>query len=914
MAASVSQALLTPDVIPITTYHATKKLELFLYSIELIIFGINYGYINIQTDFIKCITEINMIVDTDEDMEHLINDSTNGSSLSSLEVLNKNFEIKTSSAPASVPVSVPASVPASAQTSAHTSAQPSASAAEFVPEWKRISGTFLRKFHPIHKINEFYDNIKRVFAEISNSSLYTQPDNILEVLHEIVLVCNNELDALYNILEKEMLNKTNDFKIVSFNVCKDANCGEFTLQRYQMICNLLVTGEADIYLIQEITDDLYLMMFNNHRLSMNYHIYYSPHTEGAILMNRRLFKNYETSYSPILDTENPELIKYLKIDYIDAVLYDNTRLALINVHLPPPFFYLGSQPNYRKSYKQHFFELLKLVSIINIPIILGGDFNNGSCPMMSNDVVNSEKEDYVLPYFLSVMNHYSTTKATITLSIKKLLIKCIRILYSTDTEVKRQFVILNSFTTKDDPPNSSYADEKRAFSIPVLINLRGLPTYYSEKEKRKTDITGVNLFFDKVFVSPEICNVKEVISSRWVRYTPSIDKLQYDFGRLFASEKKSVLEKKISAITQGLPPLRRPTCDKSFFSGTNSIWPSDHYAISYRIPNKFKSNMDKHLKAHTITNMFLYLKEKNSGECNKLFCGENGTLHNPERPFGLSTGDKFLRYIKYINTKEDALVFAKSDDSQILFYSDRLWLLKEYLTEMCYRMFQHIAMNSKETCTNCVLLTEILENDIYIALLKFNRAHSGEMTVFSSLRFYKDLTQNLNRRVESIRVKSIISLGSAVTASAVLASSVSSNMEFVEHHNTRLILLQQLVKEQYPQQAVSLRTTAPSRVVNETEYKCNCKIPPHNLKRDSNGRLGCVINGKVKIISAPAPAPAPAPASVKDYCTCGIDSWKDGAAAAGSKTCTGCGKPPQSGGSHRLTNKRLYKNLLKLSQ
>ena len=90
---AAQQALLTPNVIPTTTYRATKKLELFLYSIELIIFGIEYRHINNQADFTKCITDIYRIVDTDKDMEHLINDYTSGSFLSHLEVLNKNFEI-----------------------------------------------------------------------------------------------------------------------------------------------------------------------------------------------------------------------------------------------------------------------------------------------------------------------------------------------------------------------------------------------------------------------------------------------------------------------------------------------------------------------------------------------------------------------------------------------------------------------------------------------------------------------------------------------------------------------------------------------------------------------------------------------------------------------------------------------------
>jgi hypothetical protein len=66
------------------------------------------------------------------------------------------------------------------------------------------------------------------------------------------------------------------FKSTTFNIRKHAaGISDIVCHRYFLICNLLLKNEADIYFLQETTDEFYLVMLHQSSLPSLYHIYYS---------------------------------------------------------------------------------------------------------------------------------------------------------------------------------------------------------------------------------------------------------------------------------------------------------------------------------------------------------------------------------------------------------------------------------------------------------------------------------------------------------------------------------------------------------------------------------------------------------------------------------------------------------------
>jgi hypothetical protein len=765
------------------------------------------------------------------------------------------------------------------------------------------------------------------------------------------------------------------FKSTTLNIRKHtAGISDIACHRYFLICNLLLKNEADIYFLQETTDEFYLVMLHQSSLPSLYHIYYSTtincpnkHTEKnhMILMSKKRFMYY---YNPFLTNSET-------ISCVIAVTHDNKEVDLVNVH--------GIPSINKQEYIKFFFDLMYISLTFYVDgSIIGGDFNTEQVnPSLNiaeymssgfNDVYVKERDNFLEKMREFVSKHSTDTthiwekvRTDFGVDLKKSkdlwegmmkkhsspgFITALPPYYDVQTSMGTYYnekkYTLNSDSTvvpKQDKKFAEYFDktEKILNTIKDYLAKKN-PQYtdadlnaeiekqigplreefvkslnddkeqiqrfwnYQQKEddkKKRIDNVEANVIFDRIFFTSNL--LKRIHK---VECITSINNSDYTLA----------VNEKINQRTGGLLRLQKVDSDLRQPPNTK-VWVSDHYASSTIIStNIFPVVMNSFYFPQCAPLMFL--KTRSSLDLNfvSIMCRNPSWRAFPYYGQSNVITDELLvqKYKLLIECKESLEEIARKHNG------DYLYFLKDYLCLLFYNRIYKFYENCRVHLPSVERIKELIQSmakDIYDILCDFLGKNIQHINLYKNDLFYKELVYYLKKDIRE--------------TTYTLPKRLS------------LKILAELVEDRYPHDTVAQTAAANVAVAATTAiaqtadvatqeldlsilYECKCDKKHTKFKNFPDGTVWCLSDkgtpikkaGKkktsvIKKDSAPATASAPASALalVREQRVCpdckGTEWIHDRQARGECKKCRGL-----SGGSRRLTNKRLYKNLLKLIQ
>jgi hypothetical protein len=431
-----------------------------------------------------------------------------------------------------------------------------------------------------------------------------------------------------------------------------------------------------------------------------------------------------------------------------------------------------------------------------------------------------------------------------------------------------------------------------------------------------------NLIYDKIGIST---NLEEKVEIEEISIITGIDNVSHSIStKPIINQQECTLLKLTKSEHELIAIPQQP------------VWVSDHYAASLIFKSEmFKKKFVKKYNPHEKKFMYvpvqylcqdlplIFLRMRyilNLDFVNIIF--KHNIKVKFSKPFMDAPGLMEQKFMTLIKTSDNLQEIAEKNDGDMLSY------FKDYLSRLSEMMFTTLYSSSRppqELELNNFLKRLTLA--IYITFLEFTIKNIGNYSLLEKDSYFMELLDKYHKDYEN---GYFISENPTHDIQMLTKKLHSLDTIFVTHlqrMNPKLLSalaqpfeLSQSVVAQPSEHFQSVVAQPSSNII----YECACSDIKHtDIRKDNRGRWYCYDdNGKPKkqakkrIItkdSAPAPAPAlaPAPARVGGprICQdCGGTEWIHTKKAAGE--CKKC----MDGGSHRLTNKHLYKNLLKLSQ